>query len=176
MTGNTDPHFNLADALSEDIVAAPADTLVHDAESDPGGQAGLVGSFDRIAARAVAQSRRRRIVARLRTLLHAWPVPVGLTSAMAGVAGIFVLGFVGGIYFQRSQSYREVAAVPPRVLAERSPAKTDESSAAGTMTYMQNRAARAGRDAEANRTARSDNTTVIQQTPAAVPAAPPPAQ
>src|SRR4029077_10456833 len=101
MTRNSDPLFNLADALSEDIVAAPADTLVHDAE---GARAGLVGSFDRIAGRAAAQSRRQRIVERLRALLHAWPVPIGWTSAMAGVAGIFVMGIVGGMYFHQAQS------------------------------------------------------------------------
>lgn len=175
MTRNSDPHFNLADALSEDIVAAPADSLVRDAESDPGGRAGLIGSFDRIAARAAAQSRRRRIVERLRTLLHAWPVPVGLTAAMAGVAGIFVVGLVGGMYFQRTQSYREVAVVPPRVLAERMPTKTDEPIAGSQMSYTRDRAVRADPDAEPNRAARSDQAAAVQQTPAATPPAPPPA-
>src|SRR5262249_25703984 len=33
MTRNPDPLFNLADALSEDIIDAAADTLVHDADS-----------------------------------------------------------------------------------------------------------------------------------------------
>ena len=114
MTRNSDPLFNLADALSEDIVAAPAETRMHDAESDPDGRARLVGSFDRIAARAIAQSRRRRIVERLRALLHAWPVPATWTSAMAGVAGIFVMGIVGGMYFHQ-QGYGPIAAAPPTV-------------------------------------------------------------
>jgi murein DD-endopeptidase MepM/ murein hydrolase activator NlpD len=176
MTRNSDPLFNLADALSEDIVAVPADTLVHDAESNPGGRAGLVGSFDRIAGRAAAQSRRRRFVERLRTLLHAWPVPLGWTSAMAGVAGMLVMGIVGGMYFHQAQSYREIAAVPPRVLAERGPGKTDVPIAdGGPMSYAASRAARVDPDAQSNRAARSDQAAAVQQTPAAAPAAPPPA-
>jgi murein DD-endopeptidase MepM/ murein hydrolase activator NlpD len=172
MTGNSDPHFNLADALSEDIVAAPADALVHDAESDPGGQAGLVGSFDRIAARAAAQSRRRRIVERLRTLLHAWPVPVGWTSAMAGVAGICVMGIVGGMYLHEAQS---PVVVPPHVLADRAPAQIDEPSAGTQMSYAQKRAATADPDSQPNLAARSNQAAAVQQTPAAAPATPPPA-
>ena len=60
MTRKPDPLHNLADALSEDIVATPADALLHDAAGEPGGGAGPVASFDRIAVRAAAQSRRRR--------------------------------------------------------------------------------------------------------------------
>jgi len=163
MTRNSDPLFNLADALSEDIVAAPADVLVHDAGSDPDGRAGLVGAFDRIAARAAAQSRRQRIVERLRTLLHGLPAPVGWTSAMAGVAGIFVLGIVTGMHFH--QADLQIAAAPPRVLAERLTDKADEPIAGARTSYAENRSARADPDTQSNRAA----------TPAAAPAAPPPA-
>jgi murein DD-endopeptidase MepM/ murein hydrolase activator NlpD len=116
-----DPLRNLADALSEDIVATPAAALVHEAAGEPGGGDGLVASFDRIAARAVAPSRRRRIVERLRALAHvpakwrpvrrqehaqiqksAWPAPIGWTSAMAGVAGIFIMVVAGGLYFHET--------------------------------------------------------------------------
>jgi murein DD-endopeptidase MepM/ murein hydrolase activator NlpD len=173
MTRNSDPLFNLADALSEEIVAAPADTHLDEAENEPGGRAGLVGSFDRIAARAATQSRRRRIVERLRALLHTWPVPIGWTSAMAGVAGIFVMGIVGGMYFH--QSYREAAAVPPQVLAERTPAKTEGPPAASPMTYADSLATKADLDARSNRTARADDAAAVPSTPATVPAAPPPA-
>ena len=42
MTSNparhSDPLHNLADALSEDIVAAPADARLHDAAREPGGR------------------------------------------------------------------------------------------------------------------------------------------
>jgi len=163
MTRNSDPLFNLADALSADIVAAPADALVHDAGSDPGGRAGLVGAFDRIAARAAAQSRWQRIVERLRSLLHGLPAPIGWTSAMAGVAGIFVLGIVTGMHFH--QADLQIAAAPPRALAERVPDKADEPIAGARMSYAEKRAARADPDTQSNRAA----------TPAAAPAAPPPA-
>src|SRR5215831_13948911 len=161
MTRNSDPLFNLAYALSADIVAAPADALVHDAGSDPGGRAGLVDAFDRIAARAAAQSRRQRIVERLRTLLHGLPAPIGWTSAMAGVAGIFVLGIVTGMHFH--QADLQIAAAPPRALAERVPDKADEPIAGARMSYAEKRAARADPDTQSNRAA----------TPAAAPAAPP---
>jgi hypothetical protein len=100
MTRNPDRPFNLADALSEDNVAAFAETLARGTASDPGGRARLVQSFrlarsfdragglatpaksfDRIAPRAIAQARRRRILVRLRRLLHAWLMRVAWTRA-----------------------------------------------------------------------------------------------
>ncbi len=117
MTRKPDPLHNLADALSEEIVAAPADVLVHDAAGEPGGADALVASFDRIAARAATQSRRRRLVERLRALAHVWPGPIGWTSVLAGVAGIFVMVIAGGLYFHQSGAYQPVAAPPP-VVAE----------------------------------------------------------
>jgi len=171
MTRHPDPLFNLADALSEDIVAAPADDLLHEAESDPGGRAGLIKSFDRIAARAVAQSRRRRIVERLRGMLQVLPVPIGLTSAMVGVASVCVVGIVGGMYFHQAESYRQVAAVPPPVLADRMPAKTSEPSVGTPMSYAERGATRLDPDSGSDRIARSDNA-ATPTTPAAVPAAP----
>jgi murein DD-endopeptidase MepM/ murein hydrolase activator NlpD len=172
MTRHPDPLFNLADALSEDIVAAPADALLHEAESDPGGRAGLVASFDRIAARAVAQSRRRRLAERLRGLLQAWPIPVGLTSAMAGVTGLLVAGIVGGTYFYQAPLYRQAAAVPPpQVFAERTPAKTYEPGINGPMSYSDTAGARFD---QSDRRARSDSA-AAPPTPAAASPAPPPA-
>ena len=53
MTRNPDPLFNLADALSEDIVAASAGTLVHDAES--GWRLTDLTDADKIALRKVAR-------------------------------------------------------------------------------------------------------------------------
>jgi murein DD-endopeptidase MepM/ murein hydrolase activator NlpD len=179
MTRNPDPLFNLADALSEDIVAAPAETLMHDAENDPGGRAQLVNSFDRIAARAIAQSRRRRVAERLRTLLHAWPVSVGWTSAMAGVAGIFVVGIVGGMYFHE-QSYVRTAATPPPVSEPASPAKVADRmgpqyapAATSPMSYAEKRTLESQGDAQSNHAA------AAPPAPAAAPSvatpAPPPA-
>src|SRR5262249_43639962 len=159
MTRDSDPLFNLADALSEDIAAAPAETLMHDAENDPGGRARLVKSFDRIAARAITRSRRRRIVERLRTLLPAWPAPVTWTSAMAGVAGIFVMGIVGGMYFHQ-QRYGPTAAAPPLVSQPETRSKVadragSQSAPAATspMSYAGNRTLTSEREAQSNHAA-----------------------
>jgi murein DD-endopeptidase MepM/ murein hydrolase activator NlpD len=179
MTRDSHPLRNLADALSEDIAAAPAETLAHDAESDPGGDARLVKSFDRIAARAIARSRRRRIVARLGTLLHAWPLSVTWTSAMAGVAGICVVGIVGGMYFLHQDEVRPLARSSPVVLQpESAPKIADRMSSqhapapTSPTSYAENRTLASERDAQ------SDHAAVVQPAPAAAPSvatpAPPP--
>src|SRR5690349_3144103 len=190
MTRNPDPLFNLADALSEDIVAAPAETLMQDAASDPAGRARPVASFDRIAARAVAQSRRRRLVERLRTLLHAWPLPATWTSAMAGVAGICVMGIVGGMYFHQPNELRPLA-VPSAGPAERLPeqhapvagvpmADTGNRTAESESAAQSKRVAPLDRVAQSDRVAESDHAAAVQPAPAAAPpvatpAPPPPA-
>jgi hypothetical protein len=172
MTRKPDPLHNLADALSEDIVATPADALLHEAAGEPGGGAGPVTSFDRIAARAAAQSRRRRIVDRLRALMPAWSAPIGWTSAMAGVAGIFVMVIAGGLYFHQPD-VRQVASAPPPVLADRIAARSAPTRADGPMSYA------ADQQAAADRVAKPDHAAAEQPAPAAAPpvvaAAPPPA-
>jgi len=195
MTNNSDPHFNLADALSEDIVAAPADTLVHDAGSDPDGRAGLVTSFDRITARAVAQSRRRRIAARLRGLLQAWPLPIGWTSAMAGVASICVVVIAGGLYVHQQEVDRQTAdVVAMRATADRlaeTPATAAPmaqkrasldrmaeryeplSGGSSMSSYVENRAAVADRASQPDQVAAAPPAQAPP--PPAVAAAPPPA-
>jgi murein DD-endopeptidase MepM/ murein hydrolase activator NlpD len=174
MTSNSDPRFNLADALSEDIVAASADTLVHDAESDPGGRAGLVTSFDRIAARAVAQSRRRRIAARLRGMLQAVPAPIGWTSAVAAVAGVFAVGVVGGLHFQQTNQVapvqQQAARVSPPILADRLASKYAPDLDNRPLAYTQNPAARVDQPAASPS---SPAVASMQPSPPAVAAAPP---
>ena len=149
MNRNSDPLYNLADALSEDIVAARADTLVRDAASDPGGQAALTMSFDRIAARAAAQSRRRRIVERLRTLLATIVPPMSWTSAMAAVASLAVVVVAGGVYFEQ-RAYNVAANVaPPVVRADRLSEKYIPNGGNQPMSYAQDRAATADHAAAA---------------------------
>jgi murein DD-endopeptidase MepM/ murein hydrolase activator NlpD len=159
MTRKPDPLHNLADALSEDIVAMPADALVHEADE------GVVASFDRIAARAAAQSRRRRLVERLRALLPALPAPIGWTSAMAGAAGICVMVIAGGLYFHQA----DVQFASTRSAPEPAPA---------TSTLV-----RGDREVSrmfvGDRRAKADHAAAEQPAPAAAPpvvaAAPPPA-
>jgi murein DD-endopeptidase MepM/ murein hydrolase activator NlpD len=99
---------------------------------------------------------------------------------MAGVASIFVVGFVGGMYFHQ-QGYGPTAATPPQALqpelhpkladrmgAEYSPAQTSP------MSYAEKRTLGSERDAQ------SDHAAAVQPAPAAAPpvatpAPPPPA-
>jgi murein DD-endopeptidase MepM/ murein hydrolase activator NlpD len=172
MMRKPDPLHNLADALSEDIVAAPVDALLHEAAGEPGGGDGLVASFDRIAARAAAQSRRRRVVARLRALMQAWSMPIGWTSAMAGVAGVCVMVIAGGLYFHQREVVQIASAPPPvgpeGMVARPAPARDD-----GSMLRAQDR------PVVADRVAKQDDAAAVQPAPAAAPpvvaAAPPPA-
>jgi murein DD-endopeptidase MepM/ murein hydrolase activator NlpD len=171
MTRKPDPLFNLADALSEEIVATPADALLHEAAGEPGGGASPVTSFDRIAARAAAQSRRRRIVERLRALLPAWPAPIGWRSAMAGVAGIFVMVIAGGLYLHQPEV--QLASAPPPVVADRMAASSGLIRGNEPMSYAPSQ------PAAADRRAKVDHAAAEQPAPAAAPpvvaAAPPPA-
>jgi murein DD-endopeptidase MepM/ murein hydrolase activator NlpD len=149
MTRNADPFNNLADALAEDIVAAPAAALMHDASSDPGGAHGFVAAFDRIAARAGAQARRRLIAERLRALLNAVVPPLSWTSAMAAVASLGVVVVAGGIYVHQD-SYRTAAVPPPIVLADQVPEKAaPRMLPARPMSYGDNRVADANSEAAA---------------------------
>jgi len=165
MTRKPDPLHNLADALSEDIVATPADALVHEADD------GLIASFDRIAARAAAQSRRRRVVDRLRGMLPAWPAPIGWTSAMAGVAGICIMVIAGGLYFHQPDG--QLASAPPPVGAERMASRPALTGNDGPMSRAEDR------QVLAPRAAKIDHAAAEQPAPAAAPpvvaAAPPPA-
>jgi murein DD-endopeptidase MepM/ murein hydrolase activator NlpD len=169
MTRKPDPLFNLADALSEEIVATPADALSREAAGEPGGGAGPVTSFDRIAARAAAQSRRRRIVERLRALVPAWPAPIGWRSAMAGVAGIFVMVIAGGLYLHQPEV--QLASAP--VVADRIATRSAPIRDNGQMSYAPEQ------QAGADRVAKTDHAAAAQPAPAAAPpvvaAAPPPA-
>src|SRR5262249_52752936 len=171
MTRNPDPLHNPAAALSEDVAATPANALLYEAAGEPGGGDAVVASFDRIAARAGAQSRRRRLVERLRALLPAWPAPIGWTSAMAGVAGICVMVIAGGLYLHQPDIQLASAPLPVdagRMLERAVPAGND-----GPMSLAPDR------QVVADRAARTDHAAAEQPAPAAAPpvvaAAPPPA-
>jgi hypothetical protein len=94
MNRNSDPHFNLADALSEDILDASAEGLVAEGAHD----GAAVAAFDRIAARAERQARRRRLAGRLHSLISWLIPPAAWRPAMVAVAGIAVVAVVGDLY------------------------------------------------------------------------------
>jgi murein DD-endopeptidase MepM/ murein hydrolase activator NlpD len=169
---SSDPLLNLADALGEDIVATPADALLHEAAGEAGGRDGAVTAFDRIAARAAAQSRRRRIAERLRALIDGVSGSITWRSAMAGVAGIFVVAVGGGLYVHQQDLPMRTAAAPPRDFAARMP-ETGAPAAAGGMSYAEDRSARV------QPAAKPDHAAAARPAPAAAPpvaaTAPPPA-
>ncbi len=161
---HNDPLYNLADALSEDILAAPDEMLVAEAAQDDQDSA---AAFDRIAARALARSRRQRIIERLRALAMGLGPSLTWTSAMAGIAGVFVMGIVGGLYLRPQMT---AAPPPPTVVADRMPANY-----ATVRANPENRPASFGED----RAASLDHAAAVQPAPAAAPPAvalaPPPA-
>src|SRR5262249_5635962 len=69
MTRTPDHLDHLADALSEDIIAAPAEQLVAEAAEDAGDADVFVAAFDRVAMRATRQARRRQLAQRVRDVV-----------------------------------------------------------------------------------------------------------
>jgi murein DD-endopeptidase MepM/ murein hydrolase activator NlpD len=121
MTRDPDPHDYLADALSEDVVDAPAARLLAEATEDAGDAGAVAAAFDRVAARAGRQARRRRIAGRIRALAAALAAPRA-RPAMAAVAGLAVIAVAGDLYlnlhvrpgpFMQASAPTPAAAPPP---------------------------------------------------------------
>jgi murein DD-endopeptidase MepM/ murein hydrolase activator NlpD len=93
-----DPLANLADALGEDIVAAPAALLAAEAARERGGSLGVAAAFDRIVARAERRARWRRLKQRLRAFVPSMAALASWPSAMAAVASIAVIVVAGDLY------------------------------------------------------------------------------
>src|SRR5690348_15050640 len=88
---------NLADALSEDVVAMSPEMLAAEVAQERGHGPGVARDFDRIVGRAERQARWRRVGLRLRALapsttLRSW------RPAMAAVAGIAIVVVAGDVY------------------------------------------------------------------------------
>jgi murein DD-endopeptidase MepM/ murein hydrolase activator NlpD len=99
MNPRSDQLQNLADALSEDVVAMSPETLAAEAAQEHGDSAVPSAAFDRIVARAERQARWRRLGQRLRALvpsaaLRSW------RPAMAAAAGVAVVVVVGDVYLK----------------------------------------------------------------------------
>jgi len=135
MNRPSDHLHNLADALSEDVVAMSPEMRA--AEVAPEGSPGLARAFDRVVGRAERQARWRRLGQRLRALapsttLRSW------RPAVAAVAGIAVVVVVGDVFLQGAGGPRAVPASVERfrvrepvrndILASRRLADRDESA------------------------------------------------
>jgi murein DD-endopeptidase MepM/ murein hydrolase activator NlpD len=99
MKRSSDHLHNLADALSEDVVAMPPEMRAAEVAQDRGDGPGLALAFDRVVDRAERQARWRRIGQRLRalmpsTMLRSW------RPALAAVAGLAVVVVVGDVYLK----------------------------------------------------------------------------
>jgi murein DD-endopeptidase MepM/ murein hydrolase activator NlpD len=98
MSRSPDQLHHLANALSEDILAAPVEQLLAEAAEQDGDDVFLATLFDRISARATAQSRRRRIADRLRGLVASIVPRRSWRPAWAAVAALAVMVVAGDIY------------------------------------------------------------------------------
>ncbi|HLH90156.1 MAG TPA: M23 family metallopeptidase [Xanthobacteraceae bacterium] len=114
-----DPWHNLADAASEDVVAASPAALAAEAEQERGAGDAFALDFDRIVTRAERQARWRRFAHRLRAL--AASLASVLTSrpswrpVLATVASLAVIVVAGDLFlYQR-------AGVPTEPVARTSP-------------------------------------------------------
>jgi murein DD-endopeptidase MepM/ murein hydrolase activator NlpD len=169
MNRNSDPHFNLADALSEDILDASAEGL---AEAAHDGAA--VAAFDRIAARAERQARRRRLAGRLHSLISSL-VPPAWRPAMVAVAGIAVVAVVGDLYVHL-RPYGIASSPPPAAAIPDSVAAREAIAQRNRLAYSEERGGDVGNGPPAVPASAAQPAAapakVAPVTPAAVPAPP----
>jgi hypothetical protein len=98
MKRTSDPFHNLADAASEDVVAASAAMLAAEAAQERGTGDAFALDFDRIVARAERQARWRRFAQRLRALASALASRPSWRPVLATVAGLAVIVVTGDIF------------------------------------------------------------------------------
>jgi hypothetical protein len=116
MNATSDPFHNLADAASEDIVAASAAELAAEAADERGAGDAFALDFDRIVVRAQREARWRRFAQRLRMLAAA------LTSALASrpswrpvlatVAGLAVIVVTGDLFLHQRMGAPVISSAP----------------------------------------------------------------
>jgi murein DD-endopeptidase MepM/ murein hydrolase activator NlpD len=94
-----DALHNLADALGEDVIAAPPERLAAEVAEDHGDGHAFAAAFDRISARAARQSSARRIAGRVRALASSLVGPPSWKPVMAATAALAVLVVAGDLYW-----------------------------------------------------------------------------
>ena len=165
MSPDANKLHNLADALSEDLLAVPAEQLLAEAADDHGDEQALAAAFDRVSARATAQSRRRRFAARIRALAASISPPASWKPAMAAVAALAVVVVAGDLYIH----VRPDATAPPSMSQ---PMPAPKSVRTVTIDESRPGTDRLARD---DRMARGDAPGARAENAASVPAAAPPA-
>jgi hypothetical protein len=124
MTRAPDPLDHLADSLSEDIVAAPAEQLVAEAAEDACDAGAFASAFDRVAARATRQARRRRLAERVRDVVSGVVPRRSWRSALAVTAGLAVIVVAGDLYLHVQP---QLVSAPD--LAARAPVRVQDEMA-----------------------------------------------
>ena len=112
MNRDPDPFDHPADALSEDLLAAPAERLVAEAAEDAGDSRAFAAAFDRVAVRAARQADRRQVARRLRTFATALVSRGSWRPAMASVAAVGVIAVAGDLYLHVSSQPMVLASAP----------------------------------------------------------------
>jgi murein DD-endopeptidase MepM/ murein hydrolase activator NlpD len=130
MSRKPDPLDHLADALAEDILAAPAERVMAEAAEDAGDEHAVAASFDRVAARAARQSRRQRFAERIRALAAVLDPRASWRPAMAAVAGIVVVVVAGDLYLHVRPEERKLASAPAPGALSKSELSTNLAPAA----------------------------------------------
>jgi murein DD-endopeptidase MepM/ murein hydrolase activator NlpD len=147
----------LADALTDDILAAPAQTLLAEVAADHGDDRAFAKAFDRILGRAATQSTWQRSVDWSSEFLAKTLRVASLKPVIAGI-GVLLIIVVAGDIFVRLQSGDGGQTI---------------ASAAGDGTKKRSPDAREGRDRLAQSEAQSDryrNSSVPESQSAAPPA------
>ncbi|HEX4557259.1 MAG TPA: M23 family metallopeptidase [Xanthobacteraceae bacterium] len=137
-----DALHHLADALGEDVVAAPPERLLAEAAEDHGDAHALAAAFDRVSARAARQSVVRRMADHVRTFASSFGL-VSWKPVMAATAALAVLVVAGDLYRHvRPSGVADKIASAPAIEDARSAA--DAPAARGPIASTEKRAADSG--------------------------------
>jgi murein DD-endopeptidase MepM/ murein hydrolase activator NlpD len=112
MNRTSDPFHNLADAASEDVVAASATALAAEAAQERGDSGAFALDFDRIVVRAERQARWRRFAQRLRSVAAALGSRPSWRPVLATVAGLAVVVVTGDLLLQQRAGAPAVSSAP----------------------------------------------------------------
>src|SRR3981081_609773 len=127
-----DALHNLADALGEDVMAAPPERLLAEVSEDHGDDHAFAAAFDRVSARAARQSFARRVAGRFHAFASSIPGPLSWKPVMAATAALPVLVGGGDLYWHvRPSGVVDKTAPAPAIRDARSVA---DAPAAGVPT------------------------------------------
>src|SRR5712671_7657112 len=136
-----DALHNLADALGEDVMAAPPERLLAEVAEDHGDDHAFAAAFDRVSARAARQSFARRMVDRVRALAASIAGAASWKPVMAATAALAVLVVAGDLYWHVRPSGISDTVVPA---ARDASLARDAPAARGPTTLSEKKSAAGG--------------------------------